>query len=184
MALDDGVMKQDGANVQFMKEEGHAVNVFKDETVIQFLNQVQFLNDNGLKQVQAALHQEEVVEIKEDTKSKEVRIFCDAGRLKHDFYLAVSALPSSRLKYFSDDEVGPYRYGERSSQFMSFRIYDVLGHYTVPKEKEKKWLGNRYHLEEESDFGITKGDLLEKAMRALDLRIHSVDGNTAKPNTP
>ncbi|GKF55910.1 hypothetical protein Tco_0166250, partial [Tanacetum coccineum] len=40
MALDDGVMKQDGANVQFMKEEVRAVNVFKDETVIQLLNQV------------------------------------------------------------------------------------------------------------------------------------------------
>ncbi|GJY10199.1 hypothetical protein Tco_0378384 [Tanacetum coccineum] len=40
----------------------------------------------------------------------------------------------------------------------------------------EKWLGNRYHLEEESDFGITKGDLLEKAMRALDLRIHSGGG--------
>ncbi|GKE05489.1 hypothetical protein Tco_1397507 [Tanacetum coccineum] len=38
----------------------------------------------------------------------------------------------------------------------------------------EKWLGNRYHLEEESDFWITKGDLLEKATRALDLRIHSV----------
>ncbi|GJS76100.1 hypothetical protein Tco_0725981 [Tanacetum coccineum] len=44
-ALDDGVMKQDGANVQFLKEEGRAVNIFKDETIIQFLNQVQFLND-------------------------------------------------------------------------------------------------------------------------------------------
>ncbi|GJV40042.1 hypothetical protein Tco_1418482 [Tanacetum coccineum] len=40
-ALDDGVMKQDGAN----KEEGRAVNIFKDETIIQFLNQVQFLHD-------------------------------------------------------------------------------------------------------------------------------------------
>nr|GEX10261.1 hypothetical protein [Tanacetum cinerariifolium] len=37
----------------------------------------------------------------------------------------------------------------------------------------EKWLENRYHLEEESDFWITKGDLLEKATRALDLRIHS-----------
>ncbi|GKA43636.1 hypothetical protein Tco_0736360 [Tanacetum coccineum] len=92
-ALDDGVMKQDGANVQFM--------------------------------------------------------------LKHDFYLAVFALPSSRLKHFS---------GLVITQFL----------------RKKK----RYHLEEESDFGITKGDLLEKAIRALDLRIHSVDGNIAKPNTP
>ncbi|GJY10200.1 hypothetical protein Tco_0378385, partial [Tanacetum coccineum] len=72
----------------FKKEEGRAVNVFKDETFIQFLNQ------------------------------KVLELY---------------------------DEVGPYRYGERSSQFMSFRIYDVLGHYTVPKEKEKVrlWLNAR-----------------------------------------
>ncbi|GKC82999.1 hypothetical protein Tco_1138716 [Tanacetum coccineum] len=44
-ALDDGVMKQDGANVQFMKEEGRGVNIFKDETVIQFLNKAfRFVN--------------------------------------------------------------------------------------------------------------------------------------------
>ncbi|GJY93667.1 hypothetical protein Tco_0509449 [Tanacetum coccineum] len=42
-AFDDGVMKQDGANVQFMKEEGRAVNIFKDEIVIQFLNQLLLL---------------------------------------------------------------------------------------------------------------------------------------------
>nr|GEW82469.1 acyl-protein thioesterase 2-like [Tanacetum cinerariifolium] len=50
-----------------------------------------------------------------------------------------------------DDEVGPYRYGERSFEFINsagfryvtFRIYDVyefkirLGHYTFPKEMEE-----------------------------------------------
>ncbi|KVI06014.1 Phospholipase/carboxylesterase/thioesterase [Cynara cardunculus var. scolymus] len=51
------------------------------------------------------------------------------------------------------DEVVPYGYGERSSQMMSsagfryvsFKSYEGLGHYTVPKEMEEvcQWLNAR-----------------------------------------
>lgn len=55
------------------------------------------------------------------------------------------------------DEVVPYKYGEKSTHFLSlsgfrylsFKTYDGLGHYTVPKEMDEvcNWLHTRLMLE-------------------------------------
>lgn len=55
------------------------------------------------------------------------------------------------------DEVVPYKYGEKSAQFLSssgfryltFKTYEGLGHYTVPKEMDEvcMWLNTRLGLE-------------------------------------
>ncbi|XP_057465327.1 uncharacterized protein LOC130755034 isoform X1 [Actinidia eriantha] len=55
------------------------------------------------------------------------------------------------------DEVVPYKFGEKSSHFLglagfrylTFKSYDGLGHYTVPKEMDEvcNWLNGRLGLE-------------------------------------
>ncbi|WJX42802.1 lysophospholipase [Trifolium repens] len=61
------------------------------------------------------------------------------------------------LSHGISDDVVPYKYGEKSAQFLSsagfqyitFKSYDGFGHYTVPREMDEvsNWLGSRLGLE-------------------------------------
>ncbi|KAJ0579411.1 putative lysophospholipase [Helianthus annuus] len=70
----------------------------------------------------------------------------------HDAIRRAASLPVL-LCHGVGDEVVPYKFGERSSQILSsvgfryvtFKTYQGLGHYTVPKEMEEvcQWLNER-----------------------------------------
>ncbi|KAF7123761.1 hypothetical protein RHSIM_Rhsim12G0193600 [Rhododendron simsii] len=61
------------------------------------------------------------------------------------------------LCHGNSDDVVPYKFGEKSTQFLgsagfryvSFKTYDGLGHYTVPKEMDEvcNWLNGRLGLD-------------------------------------
>uniref|UniRef100_A0A251UVW2 Putative alpha/Beta hydrolase fold protein n=1 Tax=Helianthus annuus TaxID=4232 RepID=A0A251UVW2_HELAN len=81
-----------------------------------------------------------------------LREFKNTMEGSHDAIRRAASLPVL-LCHGVGDEVVPYKFGERSSQILSsvgfryvtFKTYQGLGHYTVPKEMEEvcQWLNER-----------------------------------------